>query len=69
MFKKLKEIKFPAIEIKLPHITEDAARELIMIAGFIMLFIGVWGYDWRIACIFGGWILMKFSGLVKRVIL
>lgn len=66
---KLKAIKFPTIQIKLPHIKEDAAREIIMVAGFIMLFIGLCGYDWRIACIFGGWMLMKFSGLIKKVIL
>ena len=63
-----KKIKWPLIEIKLPHLTEQTARELLLIAGFLMAFIGIYGYDWRIACIIGGWALMKFSGLVKRVI-
>lgn len=70
---KLKEIltklKPPLLEIKLPHIKEDTAREILLLVGFLMIFCGVCGYDWRIAFILGGWMVMKFSGLVKRVIL
>ena len=65
----LKKVKLPSIQIKLPHLKEEMARELILIVGFLMLFVGLCGYDWRIACIFGGWMLMKFSGLIKKVIL
>jgi hypothetical protein len=63
-----KKLKIPHIEIKLPHLTEQTARELLLVVGFLMIFIGVCGYDWRIASILGGWMLMKFSNLVKRVI-
>lgn len=65
---KFAKLKFPLIEFKLPHLKEDSVRELILLAGFGMIFIGVCGYDWRLAFILGGWMLMKFSGLVKRVI-
>jgi hypothetical protein len=64
----LKKVKSFNIEIKLPHLTEQTARELILLAGFLMMFVGICGYDWRIALILGGWMLMKFSGLIKRVI-
>ena len=69
MLKRLKESLKKVVIIKLPHVKENTARELILLTGFIMLLAGLWGYDWRIACIVGGWMMIKFSGLVKRVII
>jgi hypothetical protein len=70
---KIKElftkIKLPLIQIKLTGLKTETGQEIFLVAGFLMIFIGVCGYDWRIAFILSGWMLMKFSGLVKWVVL
>jgi hypothetical protein len=68
----LKALKIPKISIKIPHIDtekkEIVVRESCLIAGFLLIAAGLWGYDWRISCIVCGYSLVKFSGLIKKVV-
>lgn len=62
--KFFKRLKIPKIKVRLPSLSVTAVRELFLVAGYAMVVTGIYGYDWRAACIIGGLMLMKFSGLV-----
>ena len=52
--KKLPKIRLPSLK-KL----EETVQELVTLGGFIMVFIGLWGYDYRLALIICGiWLMV-----------
>lgn len=57
---------FPKIRLPSPQKLENAVRELTVLGGFIMVFTGLWGYDYRLALIVCGIWLMVPAKSVKR---
>ena len=53
-----KRLKLPPIKLKKPHIDADKFAQFICNAMFMaffgMVWVGIWGFDWRIACIICG---------------
>jgi len=46
--------KLPKLNLKKPHFTDEFKQEIGLIGFFCMMFVGIYGFDWRIACIIGG---------------
>jgi hypothetical protein len=56
--KFLNKIKSALPRIRLPSKAE-AAQEIVVLGGFIMAFIGLWGFDYRVALIICGiWLMI-----------
>lgn len=53
-------LKLFKLNLKKPHFTDEFKQELGLIGFFCLFFVGIYGYDWRIACIIGGLLGMWF---------
>jgi len=59
--------KLPKIRLPSPKKIEETARELSVLVGFIMVFIGLWGYDYRLALIISGiWLMIPAKSVQRR---
>jgi hypothetical protein len=55
-----KWFKLPKLKLKKPYISDDFKSELGIIIGFGTVYVGIYGYDWRIANIICGVALCWF---------
>jgi hypothetical protein len=47
-------LKLPKLKLKKPHISDDFKRETGLILFFCLFYVGIAGFDWRIANIICG---------------
>lgn len=60
--KYLKKLRDRLPNIRLPN-PKETVQELTVLGGFIMIMVGLWGFDYRIALIIGGiWLAIPPRG-------
>ncbi|MBO8183763.1 MAG: hypothetical protein H0Z28_13405 [Archaeoglobus sp.] len=62
-------LKLPTISIQMIHLKDETIREICLVSGCFLFGYGLGLYSDPLKYIFWGWSLMKFSGLVKKVII
>lgn len=68
-FKLKDRLKLPVLSIQLPRLKDETIREICLVSGCFLFGYGLGLYSDPLKYIFWGWSLMKFSGLVKKVII